>query len=79
MFPVNPAIISMLIKGKLDDIITGKPMDGFKIASKDEKQIILIPEDTAVFEGIEISTLVIVFNYKNIEFVITNQPLLNEN
>lgn len=79
MFPINPAIISMLITGKLDEIIKGKAWDGFKTAFRDEKQIILIPEDTTMFEGIAVNVLVVTFTYKNIEFTITNQPLTDEN
>jgi hypothetical protein len=73
MFPINPAIISAVLKSKLDEIITGKNPDGFKVIEKTSEKIHLAPQNIEQFEGITVNELIVSFTYKNILIKITHE------
>jgi hypothetical protein len=67
---LNPEMISLIIKAKLDEIINGQCPEGFQIESHSANQIVLVPEDFGIFQGIQVNMLHISFSYKQVEFII---------
>jgi hypothetical protein len=67
---VNVDMIFFVIKEKLNEILTGQPIDGFKIVSNDENTIVLRPEQSFTDQDIQEIKGKISIKYKQKNIVI---------
>lgn len=73
MFPINPQMLSAIVKMKLDEILQGKAPEGFRIKSQTADKIELVSENIDQLEGIKINQLHISFTYGNTEIIISHE------
>lgn len=64
---LNPAMISFLLKGKLDEIISGIIPDGLKVKTKTDQRIVLVPDKLdGMVEGVAIKEISLAVEYKGV-------------
>jgi len=74
MFGINPAMVSFMVKEKLNEVIAGQTPDGFKRVSGDNpKKIVLVPTEEFQTEGVAVNSLNVSISYCDHEIIITKE------
>lgn len=67
---VNVDMVFFVVKEKLNEVLNGQPIDGFKIVSNDENGIVLQPEQSFTDQDIQEIKGKITIKYKQKNIVI---------
>lgn len=67
---INPAMITYMIKGKLDEILSGTYPEDLFLKEKTDTVIILGLQDPEKYEGIKLNGVKASITYKEIEIII---------
>lgn len=67
---INPAMMTFLLKGKLDEILQGEAPEGLRIKEKTDKKIVLAPASEASMEGVVVNSLFVSITYRNTEIIL---------
>ena len=68
MFPgINPAMVGMVVKSKLDEILAGTYPDGLVLKEKTNEKIVLQISDEMKMDGIDINKVDASITYKGVE------------